>query len=151
MRKSRCLAFGRFRLDLLDERLWKHDAIVPLGHKAFAVLAQLIGHANQLVTKEDLLSRVWPDTAVSEAVLTTAMRQIRVALDDTARTPQFVQTVHGRGYRFIQAVAEIDDPASAGVAAASAGGATPASQAPSILDDESIVGRETELTRLWEW
>jgi DNA-binding winged helix-turn-helix (wHTH) protein/tetratricopeptide (TPR) repeat protein len=151
MRKSRCLAFGPFRLDLLDERLWKHDASVPLGHKAFAVLTQLIGHANQLVTKEELLSRVWPDTAVSEAVLTTAMRQIRVALDDAARTPQVIQTVHGRGYRFIQPVSEIDDLAPARIATASGGRETLASPTWASPDDDGIVGRETELRQLWEW
>ena len=68
--------FEPFLSRLLDERLWKHESSVPLGHKAFAVLARLVSHPNQLVTKDDLLASVWPDTAVSEAVLTTAMREI---------------------------------------------------------------------------
>ena len=109
MRKARYFAFEPFCLDLLDERLWKHDASIPLGHKAFAVLAHLVSHPNQLVTKDDLLASVWPDTAVSEAVLTTAMREIRAAVGDTARTPRFVQTVHGRGYRFIAPVVETSE------------------------------------------
>ena len=106
MRKARYFAFDPFCLDLLDERLWKHEASVALGHKAFVVLARLVSHPNQLVTKDDLLAAAWPDTAVSDAVLTTAMREIRVAVGDTARTPRFVQTVHGRGYRFIAPVVE---------------------------------------------
>src|SRR5262245_15715916 len=143
MRKTRYFAFDAFRLDPLDERLWKDESCVPLGRKAFAVLAQLISCPNQLVTKDDLLASVWRDTAVSEAVLTTAMREIRAAIGDTARTPRFVQTVHGRGYRFIAPVVETLETRSSPVATDSrlrSGTATP-----------HIVGREAEWRRLHEW
>ena len=111
MAKGRWFAFGPFTLDVIDERLWNHEESVPLGHKAFTVLVRLLNEPNQLVTKDQLLAAAWPDTAVSEAVLTTAMREIRLAVGDTARTPRFVETVHGRGYRFIAPlVATTDDP-----------------------------------------
>ncbi len=87
MAKARWFAFGPFTLDVADERLWHQEQSVPLGHKAFAVLVRLLDEPNQLVTKEQLLAAAWPDTAVSEAVLTTAMREIRVAVGDAARTP----------------------------------------------------------------
>jgi DNA-binding winged helix-turn-helix (wHTH) protein/tetratricopeptide (TPR) repeat protein len=137
MKTARYFAFGPFYLDVFDERLWTHEASVPLGHKAFAVLAQLVSHPGQLVTKDDLLASVWPHAAVSEAVLTTAMREIRVAVGDTPRTPQFVQTVHGRGYRFIAPVVETRDGPSARTAPIGAAA--------------GIVGREAEWARLCEW
>jgi class 3 adenylate cyclase len=60
----------------------------------------------RLVSKEALLEAVWPETAVSEAVLTVAIRRLRRVLGDRARTPQFIETVHSRGYRFIAPVQE---------------------------------------------
>jgi len=142
MAKARYIAFEPFCLDLVDERLWRHDANVPMGHKAFAVLARLVSQPNQLVTKDDLLASVWPDTAVSEAVLTTAMREIRAAVGDTPRTPRVVQTVYGRGYRFIAPVIETSVRASA--TATGNGRAAP-------TDVRTIVGREIERGRLHEW
>ena len=145
MAKGQWFAFGPFTLDVIDERLWNHDESVPLGHKAFTVLVRLLDEPNQLVTKDQLLAAAWPDTAVSEAVLTTAMREIRRAVGDTARTPRFVETAHGRGYRFIAPlVATTDDPRTGALAerrptpvAAPAGG--------------SLVGRNEEWAELCEW
>jgi DNA-binding winged helix-turn-helix (wHTH) protein len=136
VQRARYYAFDPFLLDVVDERLWKESAWVPLGHKAFAVLARLVGRPNQLVTKDDLLGSVWPDTAVGDAVLTTAMREIRSAVGDAARTPRYVETVHGRGYRFIAAVTE--------------GSERP--RPPSSREGQRpIVGREAECARLREW
>ena len=101
MRHTCYFVFEQFRLDLLDEWLWDRDRSIRLGSQGLAVLQRLIGQPGRLVTKDDLLAFAWPDTAVSEAVLTTAMREIREALGDPARAPRFIQTVHGRGYRFI--------------------------------------------------
>src|SRR5688572_26194420 len=104
MRKTHCFVFDPFRLDVLDERLWRRDHAVALGRKAFAVLRRLVREPGRLVTKDDLLASAWPDTAVSDAVLTTAMRELRQALGDEARSPRYIQTVHGRGYRFMPPV-----------------------------------------------
>ncbi len=152
MRKARYFTFESFCLDLVDERLWKHDASVPIGHKALAVLARLLSQPNQLVTKRDLLASVWPDTAVSEAVLTTAMREIRRAIGDTTRAPHFVQTVHGRGYRFIGPVAETDDRLSARTARMPArAGGEGLFAPPSSPEEGTLVGRDAEWARLCEW
>src|SRR5262245_65144154 len=97
MRKARYFVFEAFRFDVLDERLWKSEKSVRLGRKALAVLECLVKQPNQLVTKDDLMGTVWRDTAVSEAVLTTVMRELRRALGDQARAPRFIETVHGRG------------------------------------------------------
>jgi DNA-binding winged helix-turn-helix (wHTH) protein/predicted ATPase len=132
MGQVRYFLFEPFRLDVLDERLWHRKKPVRLGHKAFAVLQLLVSRPGQLVTKDDLLAGAWPDTAVTDAVLTTAMRELRQALGDEARVPTFIETVHGRGYRFIAPVSETD--------------AAPPSEAPFRL-----VGREEEWARLVDW
>jgi DNA-binding winged helix-turn-helix (wHTH) protein len=104
MPPPQCLVFGPFRLDLRDERLWRGPEAIPLPPKTFAVLRCLVTQAGQLVTKDALLEAVWPATMVSESILTVAMRTLRRVLGDEARTPRFIETVHGRGYRFIAPV-----------------------------------------------
>ncbi len=135
MGKASCVRFEPFRLDLLDERLWQGDVAIPLGQKGFGVLAHLVGHANRLVTKDDLLASVWPDTAVSEAVLTTAVRELRRALGDSSRAPRFIQTVYGRGYRFIAPVVEAIDSAIS----------------TSARERGGLVGRDAEMGQLRGW
>lgn len=63
-----------------------------------------------LLTKDELFDRVWPGLAVSEAVLTTAVKELRRALGDDARAPRVIETVHGRGYRFLLPVALAEAP-----------------------------------------
>ena len=79
---------------------------IKLRPKAFAVLDYLLGRPGQLVTKEELLNAVWPETFVGEAVLKVAIRQIREALGDDPKSPRFIETAHRRGYRFIGQIAE---------------------------------------------
>ena len=68
------------------------------GLRAAAHLAE---HRGRLVTKDDLLDAVWPGVFVGDAVLKVAVREIRAALDDDAKEPRIIQTVHRRGYRFV--------------------------------------------------
>jgi DNA-binding winged helix-turn-helix (wHTH) protein len=70
-----------------------------------------MAQASQLVTKNALLETVWPETAVSEPVLAVAIRRLRGVLADHAQTPQFIETVYRRGYRFIAPVV-VAEPAS---------------------------------------
>ena len=105
-----CLVFKPFLLDLRDERLWKGDEAIRIGAKAFAVLRCLLMQAGQLVTKEALLETVSPETVVGEAVLPVVIRELRQALGDQAQKPQFIETVRGRGYRFIAPVTMAQKP-----------------------------------------
>jgi DNA-binding winged helix-turn-helix (wHTH) protein/predicted ATPase len=98
---DRRIIFDPFCLDLADESLSRGSKAIKLRPKAFAVLDRLVASARQLVTKEQLLNAVWPETYVGEAVLKVAIRQIRDALDDDPKAPRFIETVHRRGYRFI--------------------------------------------------
>ena len=92
------------RLDLENERVWRGEQVLKLTPKAFAVVRYLIEHAGRLVTKAQLLGAVWPDTVVSEWALTSCMRELRKVLQDTPKAPQYIETVHRRGYRFLPAI-----------------------------------------------
>jgi len=98
------LHFGPFRLDPGDARLWRGDEEVPLGSRALAVLLELAGRAGRLASKEELFAAAWEGRAVTDGVLTTAVHEIRQALGDDPGDPEYVQTVYGRGYRFLAGV-----------------------------------------------
>src|SRR5215475_7254002 len=101
---TRQWCFGPFRLDPTTESLWRDEVLLPLPPKPFAVLAYLVSQAGQVVSKETLLDAVWPHTAVTEGVLKTCLGQIRQVLGETARAPQYIATLHRRGYRFVAPV-----------------------------------------------
>ena len=98
--------FACFRLDPVNACLWRATEAVPLPPKIFAVLHYLVTHPDRLVRKDELLDAVWPETAVTEAVLRVAIGAVRKVLGDTAQTPRFIATVPRRGYRFLVPVAE---------------------------------------------
>ena len=98
---QRVFHFGDCRLDLENEQLWQGEQPLRLTGKAFAVLAFLVSHAGQLVSKDELFESVWPDTVVSDATLTSAIKELRKALGDKAQAPQYIETAHRRGFRFI--------------------------------------------------
>jgi DNA-binding winged helix-turn-helix (wHTH) protein/tetratricopeptide (TPR) repeat protein len=102
--ESGTLGFLDYALDAANAQLWRGGQIVPLRLKAFTLLHYLAERPGRLVTKADLLDAVWPDTAVSDWVLTTTVRELRDALGDDARQPRIIATVHGRGYRFIASI-----------------------------------------------
>jgi DNA-binding winged helix-turn-helix (wHTH) protein len=97
MQAGPVLRFDHFHLDPQNARLWRGRQLIALTPKAFAVLCHLVEHAGQLVTKEALLTAVWPKISVSEGVLSECVREIRHALGDTPQTPRFIETVHRRG------------------------------------------------------
>jgi predicted ATPase/DNA-binding winged helix-turn-helix (wHTH) protein len=153
MREMHSLLFTPFRLDLGAERLWRGAEARPLTRKAFTALRYLVAHAGQLVTKEELIEAVWAEPYVSDMALAACIREIRRALDDQAQAPQFVETVRGRGYRFLAAVTGETHP----VAAAGADGGKAVGVHPSSLTtpDHNLpasptvfIGRETEVAEI---
>jgi DNA-binding winged helix-turn-helix (wHTH) protein len=141
------LVFGSFRLDLRDERLWRGQETVSLKAKVFAVLRCLVTNAGQLMTKDAIFAAVWPETVVSESVLTVAIRQLRLALGDHARIPQYIETVHGRGYRFIAPVT----PAEGVPARMQAPAVAPLSPPTAWMRPNVFVGRDSELIAVQTW
>jgi DNA-binding winged helix-turn-helix (wHTH) protein/Tol biopolymer transport system component len=107
--------FGLFEADLASGRLLKRGAAIPLQDKPFCVLALLLERSGELVTREDLRARLWPDgTFVDyDEGLNTAVKKLRSALADSADQPVFIETVARHGYRFIAPV--IREPAAARV------------------------------------
>ena len=124
--------FGPFRLDFDNAVLWQGDTILTLRPKAFDLLMYLVCHAGQLVSKEELMEAVWPDAVISDNALTASMSEVRKVLGETARAPQYIATVHRRGYRFIAPVAmPSEEPASSDTGAAIP---TPAANGSYLVD-----------------
>ncbi len=96
-------SFPPFHLDLSSEELFRGRELLPLRHKNFAVLRYLVERAGEVVAKDELLKAVWL-TYPSETVLKLSIFQLRERLGDKAETPQFIETVGRRGYRFVAPV-----------------------------------------------
>ena len=92
---------GRIVLDEAGERLVVDGETVPLPRKRFRLLLELMRHPGKLVSKADIMDSVWDGRPHSDAVITTAVKEIRQALNDNPRKPWAIETVHGRGYRFL--------------------------------------------------
>jgi DNA-binding winged helix-turn-helix (wHTH) protein/tetratricopeptide (TPR) repeat protein len=141
-------------VDIADERLWRGEDVVRLTNKAFSVLRHLAERPAHLVTKDDLLNAVWPDTNVSEAAMTVCIRELRQALEDDAQAPRFIETVRGRGYRFVAKVTIADRSQAQqkpGAVADPSPGFVPRTPRSSVIRPAPLVGREIELARLHQW
>ena len=95
------LRFDRFELDEAEARLLRAGEPVALAPKPFAVLCALARARGKLVTKNALRDAVWGHRCVTDAVLKSAMSEVRAALDDDPRQPRYIETVWRHGYRFI--------------------------------------------------
>ena len=135
--------FGVFGLDTGNECLLRGDTPIALPPKPFAVLRYLVEHPGRLITHDELLEALWPETYVQPQVLRTYMLELRKALDDDAGQPRFIQTVPKRGYRFVACVTE------------SANGTKPVAKtaleiAPPLSPAVGIINRHQELDCLAE-
>ncbi len=105
-------SFQLFRLDTANHLLLHGDERVSLTPKAFDVLRYLVERAGRLVTQNELLESLWPETYVNQEVLRKYILEIRKALGDRPENPEFIETITKRGYRFVAIVTE-DDPVAA--------------------------------------
>ena len=113
--------FADCELDEARFELRRHGSVVRVEPKTFDVLAYLVRSADRVVSKDELLEAVWPGQSVSESVLPKCVAAARRAVGDTRTRPAVIQTVHGRGYRFVA-------PVQSRTAAATAKGAAGAVQ-----------------------
>ena len=125
-------AFHSFRLDSVNQCLWRGDQRVAMTPKAFDVLRYLVEHPGRLVTHEELLEALWPKTYVNQEVVKKYILAIRKALEDRGRHPVFIETVPRRGYQF---VAQVIDEAGA-------------AWTPSRIAESTLVGRDGALASL---
>jgi DNA-binding winged helix-turn-helix (wHTH) protein len=98
--------FESFRLDTVNGCLWRDGTQIALPPKPFAVLCYLAEHPGRLITHDELLDALWPETFVQPQVLRTYMLELRKVLGDDAGQPRFIQTQPKRGYRFVAEVTE---------------------------------------------
>ena len=108
MSPSQVLTFAEFRLDPERGQLLRGATPIALTPKAFALLEYLAARAGRLVSKQELLDAIWPNVFVGEAVLKGTIRDVRRALGDDSHAPQFIETAHRRGYRFVAPVVAED-------------------------------------------
>ena len=121
--------FGIYRLDLQNECLWQADKQLKLTPRPFSVLRYLVENPQRLVTHDELLEALWPETYVQPQVLRTYILELRKLLGDSPDDPQFIETIPKRGYRFLAPVAN-------------GAGSSATSLAP------TLVGRDSELADL---
>ncbi|HEY1802595.1 MAG TPA: AAA family ATPase [Terriglobales bacterium] len=128
--------FPPFRLDTDNQCLWRGNQRVALTPKAFAVLSYLVHRSGSLVSQNEMLDSLWPDTFVQPEVLKTHILDVRTALGDSAKNPVFIETMPRRGYRFIANVQEV-------------------SQAPQVVlprpGPAKFIGRTKELQQLGDF
>ncbi len=100
------LRFGLFEADLASGELYKHGRLIHVQEKPFRILAMLLERPGEVVTREEVRKKLWPDgTFVDfDESLDTALKKLRQALGDSSQNPIFVETIPRRGYRFIAPV-----------------------------------------------
>ena len=98
--------FGSFRLELREHRLLRKGARIPLPGKAFQTLRVLVEARGNLVSKQDLMTAVWPETAVEENNLDRNISTLRKALGEQSNGRPFIETVPRVGYRFLAPVTD---------------------------------------------
>jgi predicted ATPase/DNA-binding winged helix-turn-helix (wHTH) protein len=135
--------FEAFRLDSANGCLYHDGAQIDLPPKQFAILNFLVENPGRLITHDELLDKLWPETFVQPQVLRTYVLELRKVLGDEAGNPRFIQTMPKRGYRFVASVTDSREPVTASVSGASHASA-PAAQAVS----PGFVNRTKELALL---
>src|SRR6266702_4755165 len=98
------ISFGPFRLLAPQRLLLEGDQPVRLGSRAFDILTSLVERAGEVVGKDELMARAWPQTFVEDANLKIQVSALRRALGDGQGGHRYVVTVPGRGYNFVAAV-----------------------------------------------
>src|SRR5438876_468698 len=117
--------FGPFRLDPAERQLLRNNQTVPLAPKAFDTLLLLVENSGHLLTKDELMKRLWPETFVEEANLAQNISAIRRALDDKNGGRHYIETVPKGGYRFVGQIT-VSQPAAPSATPARESDATPA-------------------------
>ncbi|MBI3472848.1 MAG: transcriptional regulator [Candidatus Solibacter usitatus] len=107
---NQCYAIGPFLVDPVKRLLFRNSDTVPLTSKVFEVLLVLIENRGKVLTKDELMKAVWPDTVVDENNLTRSISTLRKALGEKADEHRYVVTIPGRGYSFVAPVAVASAP-----------------------------------------
>ncbi len=145
------LRFGEFLIDANARRLVRGAADVRLSPKAFDLLRVLLAHRPNVLSKDELLTAIWPGTHVIEANLNVVVAEIRRALGDDRLAPKFIRTVHGVGYAFCGHASEVTDGGTAAPVRGAARASTPAGvscwltlkgRSIALGDGSNVIGRD---------
>jgi len=101
--------FGSFQIDVARRQLTCDGEPVTVQARVFDLLAYLAAHNDRVVDKDELLDEVWPGRVITETAMTRAIMKARVAVGDDANQPTIIQTVYGKGYRFVAPVEVIEE------------------------------------------
>jgi DNA-binding winged helix-turn-helix (wHTH) protein len=104
------IRFGPFQVDPRTWLLTRDGQAVDLSPRLVEILAFIVSKAGQIVTKDELLEKFWPDVNVTENTLTRAIADIRKAIGDGAAEPRYLETASRRGYRFVGEAPSLSDP-----------------------------------------
>jgi predicted ATPase/DNA-binding winged helix-turn-helix (wHTH) protein len=140
---NRMLSFGPFRLDPARHILFEGETLVAIGHRALDILIALVERPGELVPKQDLMARVWPNTFVEDSNLRVNIALLRRALRDGRDGRRYITTDQGRGYRFVATLGEVQ-------AVPIAEGPTPRPQQINTLPTtlHRVIGREQVVAAL---
>jgi predicted ATPase/DNA-binding winged helix-turn-helix (wHTH) protein len=140
----RARSFGPFRLSLAEQVLFEGDRRLPLKGRAFEILLVLTERPGELISKNDLLAKVWPDVHVDEAALRVHISALRKVLGTSPSGGRYIANVAGRGYKFVGELVESLDALS--------GAFSPANEAPGGFQrsEDRIIGREMAVQTLVE-
>ena len=101
--------FGCFCLDPIRRSLVRRGQLLTVPHKLFDILILLVESDGRLISKDELMQKVWPDTIVEENNITVGISRLRTLLEDDKREPKYIVTLHRSGYRFIGKVRRVND------------------------------------------
>ena len=132
--------FGPFTLNAATRQLLRHGDEIHLSPKAYDLLLALVVNRQRAVSKQDLQQQLWPTTFVEETNLATLVAEIRRGLGDAAKSPTFVRTVYGFGYRFVASVTEGHPPRRTGGARMRPFVVLDGRHV-ALVDDETVIGR----------
>ncbi|HEV8487024.1 MAG TPA: winged helix-turn-helix domain-containing protein [Blastocatellia bacterium] len=136
--ETRFYDFGPFRVDASERLLLRNGAPIPLTPKVFDLLLLLMRNLGNVLSKDEIMSKLWPDTIVEENNLTVNMSALRKALNDDSSQPQYIETIPRRGYRFVAEVREVN------------AGAAPSARTtePGSIIDASLTSTERDVAAL---
>jgi TolB-like protein/Tfp pilus assembly protein PilF len=106
---NKAYEFGPFRIDAHERQLMRDGEVVPLRPKVFDVLLVLVQNSGHILSKDEVMKLVWPNTAVEEGNLARNISTLRSVLGERSREHQYIETIPWRGYRFVANVKEVRD------------------------------------------